>query len=132
MMLPQVKMSQRMARHARAQRGMTLIEIMIVIIIMALAATGVPLGAMRQLDKAKIKDARMGACTIANAARLYIAEYNQCPTIEQVKEELERSARTTDPWDNDYVIECQGREPIVFSQGPEGNERLTCVGDDKD
>jgi general secretion pathway protein G len=119
-------------QNLRHQRGMTLIEIMIVIIIMAMIATGVSLGVMRQLDKAKVKDARMGACTIANAARLYIAEYNQCPTIEQVKEELNKDARTKDPWDRDYVIECQGRDPIVYSQGVEGNERLTCIGDDKD
>lgn len=105
-----------------AQRGMTLIEIMIVIIIMAMIATGVSLAVVKQLDKSRIKDARMGACTVRSAVQLYMADHpRQCPSLEDLTDGyLDSKKRVQDPWNQDYTIECESDDPDVYSAGPDG------------
>ena len=120
-----------------AQRGMTLIEIMIVIIIMAMIATGVSLAVMKQLDKSRIKDARMGACTIRSAVQLYMADHpRKCPSLEDLMDGyLGSKKRVQDPWNQDYTIECEGDEPDVYSAGPdgEGGKPIRCEkGEDEE
>ena len=120
-----------------AQRGMTLIEIMIVIIIMAMIATGVSLAVMKQLDKSRIKDARMGACTIRSAVQLYMADHpRKCPSLEDLKDGyLDSKKRVQDPWNQDYTIECESDDPDVYSAGPdgEGGKPIRCEkGEDEE
>lgn len=109
-----------------AQRGMTLIEIMIVVIIMAMIATGVAVAVMPQLEKSRIKTARSDVAAIRTAVQLYLAENpSACPTVEDLKNGryLDKSKRTTDPWENEFVINCQeGDDPEVYSLGPDGSE----------
>ena len=58
----------RMARLSRAaERGMTLIEIMIVVSIIAMVAAGVAVVAIPKMKEAQIKAAETGARTIRNA-----------------------------------------------------------------
>ena len=127
-MMKQEQKLNRGRRTPAAMRGMTLIEIMIVIIIMAMIATGVSIAVMSQLDKSRVKDARMGACTIRSAVQLYLAENpNQCHTMDDLKDGyIDKKKRSQDPWNQDYVIECDGDEPDVYSPGKDGNGRLTC------
>jgi general secretion pathway protein G len=124
----------RVLSAGQAERGMTLIEIMIVIIIMAMIATGVSLAVMKQLDKSRIKDAKMGACTIRSAVQLYLAENpNKCPSLEDLTGGyLDSKKRVQDPWNQDYVIECDGDEPAVYSLGSDGNGKITCEDDNKE
>ncbi len=116
----------RMARAAARQQGMTLIEIMIVVIIMAMIATGVAVAVMPQLEKAKIKQAKSDIGAIRTAVQLYLAENsNKCPSVEDLQAEryLDKGKRTTDPWDQDFIINCpSGDDPDVFSVGPDGQE----------
>ena len=113
------------ARLAR-QQGMTLIEIMIVVIIMAMIATGVAVAVMPQLDKAKIKQAKSDIGAIRTAVQLYLAENsNKCPSVQELQEEryLDKNKRVTDPWDRDFGINCPaGDDPDVYSYGPDGQE----------
>lgn len=112
-------------RCVRAQRGMTLIEIMIVVIIMAMIATGVAVAVMPQLEKARINDARSNVAAIRSAVQLYLAEHpGKCPGIEDLKGEyLDKGKRTTDPWDKEFIISCaDGDDPEVFSTGPDMQE----------
>jgi general secretion pathway protein G len=108
------------------ERGMTLIEIMIVVIIMAMIATGVGVAVLPQLDKARIKEARADVAAIRTAVQLYLAESpGRCPTVEDLKEDrlLDKGKRTTDPWDKEFVINCiDGEDPEVFSTGPDFQE----------
>jgi general secretion pathway protein G len=116
----------RTAAELAAQRGVTLIEIMIVVIIMALIATGVAVAVIPQMEKSRIQTARSDVAAIRSAVQLYLAEHpSGCPTVENLKEGryVDRSKRTTDPWDNDFVIVCiEGDDPEVFSMGPDGQE----------
>lgn len=122
--------SRRGAIRRAAERGMTLIEIMIVILIMAMIATGVSIAVVQRLESARESDARIGACTIKSAVTMYIAEHpRKCPTLEDLKGGyLDASKGTQDPWEQDYVIDCSSKEPDVYSVGgEEGGEPIRCA-----
>jgi general secretion pathway protein G len=109
--------------RATRQAGMTLIEIMIVVVIMALVATGVGIAVIPQLQKAKIKQAESAVETVRSAVQLYMATNNaECATMPQLIEDkaIDKSKATTDPWDREYRIECDGTEVMVLSAGPDG------------
>jgi general secretion pathway protein G len=114
-----VKMRQGLGAAAlERQAGMTLTEIMVVVIIMALIATGVALAVLPRLKDAKIKATRSDVQVVQSAVTLWMAENNGCPTIDQLP--LSHGARTKDAWDKDFVINCEGEEPSVASAGPDG------------
>lgn len=102
--------------------GMTLIEVMIVMVIMALMAAGAGFMILPQLTKAKIKQTGTDAKTIASAAEMYMAENEGCPTISDLitAKVLSDKKATQDAWDHDYQIECDEDGPTVTSAGPDG------------
>jgi general secretion pathway protein G len=112
------------ARRAALRRaGMTLIEIMIVVVIMALIATGVGIAVIPQLQKAKIQDTQAGVEAVRSAVSLYIATNNaECATMDQLIEDkvIDKSKSTTDAWDREFRIQCDGTEIEVTSAGPDG------------
>jgi len=108
-----------------ATAGMTLVEIMIVVIIMALIATGVAFAVIPMLGEARVEQTRTDLRVIQQAATIFMAQNrDRCPTAvgDLVQDgQLSRSARTTDAWGNDFEIQCEaGTEPIVVSAGPDG------------
>jgi general secretion pathway protein G len=103
----------------------TLIEIMIVVIIMAMIATGVAVAVIPAIEKSRIKTARSDVAAIRTAVQLYLAEHTSgCPTVEDLKKGyIQKDRRTQDPWEHDFVINCvEGDDPEVFSMGPDGSE----------
>jgi general secretion pathway protein G len=110
-----------------AARGMTLVEIMIVVIIMALIATGVAFAVIPMLGEARVEQTRTDLRVIQQAATIYMAQNrDQCPSaVNDLVEDgqLSRSARTTDAWGNAFGIQCEpGVEPTAISAGPDGQE----------
>lgn len=103
---------------------MTLIEIMIVVIIMALIATAVGVAVLPRLEKARIDSTRTDAQAIRSAVIMFLGENpgGGCPSMEDLLEGgyIDRSKRSTDAWDNDFNLECSGDEVIVISAGPDG------------
>jgi prepilin-type N-terminal cleavage/methylation domain-containing protein len=115
--------AQRRLRRRAAMQGMTLIEIMIVVVIMAMIAAGVGFAVLPQLERAKKQDTEAAVETVRAAVQLYIATNNaECATIDQLIEDkvLDRSKSTTDSWDRAFRIECDGTEISVTSAGPDG------------
>ena len=115
-------MKRRTRRHV-GQEAMTLVEIMVVVIIMALIATAVGVAVLPQLNKARIKQARTDCSTIQAAAQMWIAESpGKCPSMQQLRDDgqLDKSKSMKDPWDHDYAIECNTNEVLVSSAGPDG------------
>lgn len=113
----------RRTRARLAQQGMTLIEIMIVVVIMALIATGVGVAVIPQLEKAKIQETQAAVQAVRSAVTIYRATNNaDCATIDQLIEDkvLDKTKATTDAWDRDFRIECDGTEINVTSAGPDG------------
>jgi general secretion pathway protein G len=123
------KKKQRRARKRYAQAGMTLIEIMIVMVIMALIAAGAGFAIVPQLQKAKIKSTQQDAKAIGAAAEMYLAENKDCPTVQKLIDQkiLNKKNHTKDAWDNDFTIECDDDGPVVRSGGPDGQ-----MGNDDD
>jgi len=109
-------------RSRLARQAMTLIEIMIVVVIMALVATGVGIAVIPQLQKAKIQDTRAAVQTVRSAVTLYIATNNaDCATMDQLIQDkaIDKSKSTRDAWDQEFKIECDGTEIFVTSSGPD-------------
>lgn len=113
----------RLARRRR-RAGMTLVEIMIVVIIMALIATAVGVAVLPQLNRARIDSTRADAQQVASGAILYLGQEPgaDCPSISDLVEAgvIDRTRRTTDAWDHEFVIECEGDDVYVISSGPDG------------
>ncbi len=117
----------RLARAARrrAQRGMTLIEIMIVVVIMGLIASAVGIGVFNQAKKAKEQTAQQETRAIEHAVQLWQQDHpSGCPTVAQLQTDrvLDSHSRSKDPWDNDYIISCDNGDVTVRSKGPDGQE----------
>ena len=79
----------------------------------------------KKARQAQATQARTDAQTIRGAAERFLLTNTNadCPTVENLIEaaEISRQARTKDPWDHDFRIECQGTEIIVTSGGPDGS-----------
>lgn len=114
----------RRSLRRRAMKGMTLVEIMIVVVIMGLIASAVGIAVFDQAKKAKNDTARSEARTIEHAAQLWQQDHSGCPTMAQLVSDrvLSSRQRTRDPWDNEYVIACESGEVYVHSKGPDGND----------
>lgn len=117
--------AKRLRRLSRRKReGMTLIEIMIVVIIMALIATAVGVAVLPRLQKARVETARTDIQNIRSALTLWEADNpgGQCPSVADLTENgyIDRQKSVTDPWDNEYHIECTGSDFVVTSAGEDG------------
>lgn len=100
---------------------MTLIEIMIVMVIMALVAGGAAFAILPRLKEAKVKQTQQDAKKVASAAEMYLSEHDDCPTVDKLVEEkiLSAKSHTKDAWDNAYTIECDEDGATVKSAGPD-------------
>ncbi len=91
----------------RRERGMTLIEIMVVITILGLIAAAVAVNVVGQLSDAKIKQAKTDLHTIENCLDLYKVDKGRYPTTEEGLQAVVAAgkckAQIKDPWKHDYV-----------------------------
>jgi general secretion pathway protein G len=104
-------------------QGMTLIEIMIVVVIMALVATGVGLAVLPALEKAKVKQTETAIQAVRQAVAMYRATNNSdCATMPQLLDDkvIEKGTSTKDAWDHEFDIQCDGSDVIVRSAGKDG------------
>jgi general secretion pathway protein G len=94
-------------RKRTAQRGMTLIEIMVVLVILGLIASAVAVNVMGSLGEAKVKQAKTDLHTLENCLDLYKIEKNRYPSTEEGLQALVAAgkckANLKDPWSHDYV-----------------------------
>ena len=71
------------ARKRRAQRGMTLIEIMVVVIIIGLVGTAVAVNVFGNLAEAKVKTAKSDLAKISEAVDTYKVLRGRFPSTEE-------------------------------------------------
>ena len=116
----------RVRRAALAKRGVTLIEILIVLAIVGLIAGGVAVVAVPKYQEAQKKQAQIDARTIHPAAEKYRVDHpgEGCPTVELLrdKNELSKASKITDPWESPYKIICGDEDVAVLSLGPDKKE----------
>lgn len=127
-------------QQVRNNRGFTLIEIMVVIVILALLAAIVGPKIIGRSDDAKVADAKVQIRNLETALKLYKLDNSIYPTTEQglaalvtkptsgvipknYKAEgyLESKKVPQDPWGNDYVF---------ISPGANGDYDLCSLGSD--
>ena len=112
-------------RTGVSERGVTLVEVLIVVAIVAMLATGVAVFALPQFKKSQVTLARTGATAIRAAVmQREITGASSCPTVRVLVTEsyLDRGFKTKDPWDGVYEISCQDGDISVSSMGPDKKE----------
>jgi general secretion pathway protein G len=121
----------------RGQRGFTLIEIMVVVVIIGILASLVAPRILGRTDEARVTAAKADIATIVQALKIYRLDNQRYPTTEQglqalvVKPETDPKPKNwkqyleklpKDPWGNDYQYLSPGvkGEIDVFSFGADG------------
>ena len=127
------------AKHLRragkaAARGMTLIEIMVVLVILGLIAGAIGYNVFNQLKEAQIRTAKLDLQAISNGVDLYHVETGQWPEgIQQLAPKYLKDLHK-DPWGTDYAYIRSGEGFDVYSYGPNkaqgGGDDITVRGGD--
>lgn len=111
-------------RKRRSLRGMTLIEIMVVITILGLIAGAVVVAVIPRLEEARRSRAELDIKNIESGLKLYYARKGNYPdTATGLKALVDLQildALPKDPWGNDYVYTREGNQPVITSYGRDG------------
>jgi len=118
----------------KRERGFTLVEIMVVVIIIGLLAGIVSVRVFSYLNEAKINKAKTDLSAIANALELFRLDNGVYPPTEEgLKALIEKTASGVnwreggylskksipkDPWGEEYVYKFDGENFTVYSKGP--------------
>jgi general secretion pathway protein G len=101
------------AAARKAERGMTLIEIMVVVVILGLIAAAVAVNVVGSLGEAKVRTAKTDLHTIENCLDLYKVEKGRYPSTEEGLQALVSAGKCKaglkDPWGHDYVYMYPGQ-----------------------
>lgn len=120
-------------------KGFTLLEVMVVIVILGILASFVVPNLIGNLDKANLQKAVQDISALETQLKMYKLDNYQYPTTEQGLEALVEATTIEpeprrfpeggyidrlpeDPWGNDYQLLNPGENGIfdVFSPGPDG------------
>ena len=113
-------------RRRRAQAGVTLIEMMVVVIIISLFAVLVGPKLFQQTDKERVAAARVQMETFEGALVQFHADNGMFPTQEQGLDALRPYLKKDiplDPWKHPYVYRYpgeHGEEPDLICYGADG------------
>ena len=143
------KLTLRRRAAQRLQRGFTLIEIMVVVVIMGVLAAMVVPKLLNRAGDSKVSAAKVDIATIMQALKLYKLDNQRYPTTEQGLQALIEKPTSgpaangwksggyvekmpKDPWGNQYQYLSPGikGEVDVFSYGADGQPGGT--GNDAD
>ena len=109
-------------------RGVTLVEVLIVVAILSLIAGGVAIFAIPKFQQAQKDTAKTDCKTLVQVVEAWKLNHPgataECPTVEALKNDkaLKADQNTNDPWGKPYRIVCQGEEFGAISGGPDGKE----------
>jgi general secretion pathway protein G len=115
-------MTEKRTWRRRRLRGVSLVEVLIVVAIMSIIAGMAVFVAYPELRKARVRAAKMGALAVAEAAQSYRqidhADDPACPTLQELIEARKLDAkRVKDPWGSRYAVGCEDEETHGISLG---------------
>ncbi|MEN9579886.1 MAG: hypothetical protein RJA70_2895 [Pseudomonadota bacterium] len=105
-------------RHA----GVTLVEVLIVVAIMAMLAGGVAFAVLPRMAETRVKTAKQGAQQIRSIVQIWQTENGaECPSLSQLKKDgfMDKGGNTDDPWNTPFSLKCTGEDIVVSSSGPD-------------
>ncbi len=108
-----------------AQRGVTLVEVLIVLAIMAIIAGGATALVFPRLKESRVKGTVLSAGVIKTAAQSYmhLDSAGGCPSIKDLVDAKQLDGKKTDdPWGTAFKIGCDGDEITVTSAGADRKE----------
>lgn len=117
---------QEVGRRARARRrrGMTLIEIMVVMVILGLIAGMVGIAVVGAADQARVDRSRTDIHNLQGTLDLYKARHGRYPDtgsgLKALVDENILSKMPQDAWGNDYQYLNEGGKAVVKSYGADG------------
>ena len=125
-------------------RGFTLIEIMVVVVIIGIMASVISYNLLGNVDKARVTKAKNDMMMFSNALTMYNIDNNMYPTTEQgLKALIEQptsdpiptswqpggylrlSTMPNDPWDTPYIYRSSGdngEDFVIISLGKDKRE----------
>lgn len=113
----------RLVRRRRRSRGMTLIEILVVLAIIGLIVGGVSVVAFNAFRDSKVTQGYNDVLGVQKLSEQYMLQKNdKCPkSMQDLKAAGIASRVQKDPWGQDFVITCPGEHgPVdVLSTGPD-------------
>jgi general secretion pathway protein G len=109
----------------RARRGVTLIELIVVITILALITAAVSVAVIPTLEQAKVDRAKLDIQNIMGALKIYYAKKGKYPDtgtgLKALVDAQLYEKEPVDPWDKPYVYLLEGGKAVVSSYGKDGN-----------
>jgi len=124
-----------MDRELRPDAGVTLVEMMVVIVIIGLITAIVVINVLPSQDKARVEKASADIATLQQALELYRLEYSHYPTVEEGLEALVTPVDPAgtkrasfirnlpqDPWNHPYQYVVPGERGAfdLYSLGADG------------
>jgi general secretion pathway protein G len=111
-----------MAKSRRGgRRGVTLVEVLIVVAIIALISGGVGIAALKYWDGAQRRSAETNARTIRGAVKSWWLDHDRasCPGVGDLiaSGTLDRDSARVDPWGEPWEVACVDDEVTVASAG---------------
>jgi general secretion pathway protein G len=114
------------ALHRSTSRGLTLVELVIVITIIGVLTAAISIGVVAAQKKANIGAAKTACSTARSATLIWRSAHptEDCPTIEQLKAEkvLDNGYNAKDAWGNPFKLSCDADEIVCTTAGPDRKE----------
>jgi general secretion pathway protein G len=114
------------ALRRASSRGLTLVELIIVITIIGVLTAAISVGVMAAKKKADIGTTKTACNSVRQAVMLWKSGHpgEDCPTMEQLKQEKELGAdfNLKDPWGNPFKFTCDSDETTCTTAGPDKKE----------
>jgi general secretion pathway protein G len=106
------------------QRGLTLVELIVVVTLIGLLTAAIAVGVMNTYNDGRIKTAKIACNQLRTAVQTHFVnhpEESDCPTPAGMQEarELDAAMSIRDPWGTPYAVDCQVDEVVVISAGPD-------------
>ena len=112
-------------------RGVTLVEVLIVVAIITLVSAGVALAAFKFWGPARNKTAATNARAVRGAVKTWWLEHDAsaCPSVKQLVDDqiLDKDNARLDPWGRPWRIECADNDVTIYS---DGDDRTAGTADD--
>lgn len=117
--------TRKFSRKKKQQRGMTLVEIMVVITIIGLIMAAVAVAVIPNLQKAQRDRVYVDFGNISSALKLYYARKGSYPDtgagLKALVDMQILEKAPEDPWGKPYVYLLENGKPVLMSYGADGN-----------